>query len=61
MISLDEAIRQQNKMLSEIEKLENHNTKSEANKKFRNEVLKNIKLVYNVRLDIIEGFENGLF
>ena len=60
-ISLNEAIKQQAKMLSKIESLENHNVKVENNKIFEKEILKNVRIVYNARLDIIEGFEKEFF
>ena len=61
LISLDEAKRQQIKILSKINKLKNHNVKSEKNKNFKEGVLKNLNVPYNARLDIIEGFENKIF
>ena len=48
-------------MYSRIEKLENHNVKTQKNIDFKNEVLKNVKLVYNSRVKIIDGFHQGIF
>ena len=48
-------------MLSKIESLENHNVKAENNKIFKKEILKNVRIVYNARLNIIEGFEKKIF
>ena len=44
-------------MLSKVEKLENHNVKTENNRIFKKEILKKVRIVYNARLDIIDGFE----
>ena len=52
LISFDEAKRQQIKMLSKIDKLKNHNVRSEQNKNFKEGILKNLKIPYNARLDI---------
>ena len=60
-ISLNEAIKQQTKKLSKVESLENNNVKTENNKIFKKEILKNVRIVYNARLDIIEGFEKEMF
>ena len=54
---LNEPIKQQTKMLSKVEKLENHNVKTENNRIFKKEILKKVRIVYNARLDIIDGFE----
>ena len=48
-------------MLSKIGSLENHNAKTENNKIFKKEILKNVRIVYNARLDIIEEFEKEIF
>ena len=48
-------------MLSKIGSLENHNVKTENNKIFKKEILKNVRIVYNARLDIIEEFEKEIF
>ena len=48
-------------MLSKIGSLENHNVKTENNKIFKKEILKNVRIVYNARLDIIEEFEKEFF
>ena len=61
LISLNEAKKQQAKMLSKIDKLKNHNVKGEKRIKFKNDVLKNVKTIFNARLDIIEGSEDGVF
>ena len=53
---LNEAMKQQTNMLSKIESLENHNVKTENNKIFKKEILKNVRIVYNARLDIIDEF-----
>ena len=48
-------------MYSRIEKLENHNVKTQKNIDFKNEVLKNVKLVHNVRVKIIDEFYQDIF
>ena len=48
-------------MLSKIESLKNHKVKTENNRIFKKEILKNVRIVYNARLDIIEGFEKEIF
>ena len=60
-VSLNEAIKQQTKMLSKIESLANHNVKTENNKTFKKEILKNVRIVYNARLDIIKGLRKQFF
>ena len=61
LISLDEAERQQTEIFSKINKLKKYNVRSKKNKKFKKGVIKNLNIPYHARIDIIEGFKNGVF
>ena len=48
-------------MKNDIHKLEGHSVKSTDRRSYKNEVLKNVKMVRDARKEIIKGFEKGLF